>query len=86
MEKVTINTYVILGSLLFTVVGGMGSYFKAISDIRQELSLALYNQTEMLRKEFQANYATKEETRFIKEAIMDIKSDLKEIKSSLVKK
>ena len=81
-----INTYFIIGGFLLTFGSSIGSYFKAIGDIRQEIQTTLYKQSQELRADIQSQYATKEETRFIQSSLSEIKSDIKDIKQAVAKR
>lgn len=81
-----LNTYLLLGGFLLTFTTSVGSYFKAIGDIRQEIQMTLYKQAQEIRADIQSQYATKEETRFIQNSLTEIKSDIKDIKQMVVRR
>ena len=81
-----IQSYVFIGGFLINFIAAIGSYFKALGDIRHEIQRAMYDQGEKLRDEFQKQYATKEEARFIHESLLEIKISLKEIVQEVRKK
>lgn len=70
-------------SFVFSIMGSVSSYFKSMSDIRQEIQSAIFHQAIELRKEIRDQYATKEEFMNQKEILSEIKSDLKDIKRKL---
>ena len=78
MEKKTtnINAMISIAMFLMSMGGAIGGYHKSIYDIRKEIT----DEGKQIRFEIRENYATKEETRFIQAAIIEMKSDVKEIK------
>ena len=72
-----------IGGFLLSIISGVGSYFKALGDIRQEIQTAMYKQADRQREEYTQAFASKEEARFIKEILIEVKSDLKEIKGKM---
>ncbi len=82
-KRANLQSWLNVGLFMFAVFGGLGSYFKSMSDIRQEIQAATYSSADRVRDETKASYATKEETRFIQTSLNEIKQDLKEIKAEL---
>ena len=81
-----LNTYFIIGSFLISFSAAIGSYFKALADIRTEIQTSIISDSEKHRIENKQTYSSKEETQFIREMLVELKSDVKEIKRSLDKK
>ncbi len=84
--RFNLNTYFIIGSFLISFSAAIGSYFKALADIRTEIQTSIISDSEKHRIENKQTYSSKEETQFIREMLVEIKSDVKEIKRSLDKK
>lgn len=82
-SKLTIKDLINIGLFLLAILGAAGSYFKAIADVRTEVSGVSVAVSDNLRKEMKENYYTKPEAQFLREAIIEIKDDLKEIKREL---
>lgn len=78
------NNWVVVAGFILSLLGGVASYFKALSDIRNEINVSLYLQSEKIRNEMHANYATKEEISFIKAYLNEMKDDLKTIKNIII--
>lgn len=81
-----LNSYIMIGSFLISFSASIGSYYKALGDIRQEIQTAMYAQQDKQRDEYSKAFATKEEARFYKELLLELKSDVKEIKEDIKKK
>ena len=81
--KFNLNTYFIIGSFLISCSAAIGSYFKALADIRTEIQTNIVSDSDKHRTEYRQTFASKEETQFIKEMLVELKSDVKEIKKSL---
>ncbi|MBP9706773.1 MAG: hypothetical protein KBD78_03965 [Oligoflexales bacterium] len=84
--RFNLNTYFIIGSFLISFSAAIGSYFKALADIRTEIQTSIISDSEKHRIENKQTYSSKEETQFIREMLVELKSDVKEIKRSLDKK
>jgi len=74
-----------IGGFLISFSASVGSYYKALGDIRQEIQTAMYAQQDKQREENNKIFATKEEARFYKELLLELKADVKEIKTDVKK-
>lgn len=72
-----------LGGFLISLVASVGSYFKALSDIRQEIQMAIFMQADKLREEVRSRYTSKEETQFIQQSLMRIEGNIKDVELQL---
>lgn len=77
-EKPPLNIQLLIsvGMFVISMSGAIGGYYKSIYDIRKEIN----EEGKEIREEIKANYATKEETKFIQSAILEMKADIKDIK------
>lgn len=79
-----VKFFFVIINFLISFGSGIGSYFKSIYAIRQELKDSLTTNTEKLRKEIRENYASKEETKFIHESLVEIKETLRDMQKVMV--
>lgn len=77
-----VNWLSLILACVIALVGGLTSYFNALAQIREEIRVGIA----AVRQETKENYASKEETKYIGQAIFEIKGDLKEIKSEILKR
>jgi len=82
-NTIDVKMWILIGGFILSFSAAIGSYFKAVSDIRNENQASIYQVAEKIRLEMSSNYATKIETTFTRESLMEIKSDIKEIKGRL---
>jgi squalene cyclase len=78
--------YIAAAMFGISMLGAAASYFKAMSDVRNEIQVSIGALAEKLRDETRSQYATKEETRFQHEILIEIKSQLKELNMKLEQK
>lgn len=77
-----VNWLSLILACVIALVGGLTSYFNALAQIKEEIKIGI----ESVRQETKENYATKEETKYIKDNIMEIKVDIKDIKNEILKR
>lgn len=78
--KISISLVALIGSVLITVIGGVTSYFNALSEIKKEIAISVQES----RRETRELYAGKEEVKNIQSILQDIKTDLKLIQREVV--
>lgn len=75
---------IVIINFLISFGSGIGSYFRSIYAIRQELKDSLHANSEKIRDEIRDRYASKEETKFIHESLVEIKNSLRDIRKVMV--
>lgn len=85
-----IRDWVSVGMFGLAIMGAIATYFKTMSNMRHETQIQFSAfQKEItefgkeLREEIRSQYATKEETRFQHETLLDIKDQLKYLNAKL---
>jgi len=79
----TVQEWTSVAMFGFSILGAVLSYFKTTTDMRHDLERSIYRATEKIRDEMRLQYATKEETKFQHESLVEIKTALKEINLKL---
>lgn len=82
-QQPNLNTYIMLIGFLVSFAASIGSYFKALADIRQENQQLVYQLMDKQRDEYSRVFASKEETNFIKELLLEQRADMKDLKIKL---
>lgn len=80
---IDMKNWISVGMFLLAIFGSVASYFKSMSDIRQEISRSIYEQAVSIRREMKSEFASKEEAKYIQLSLAEIKAQLASINQKL---